>query len=200
MGKIGAPPVNKRKPEAEVDRLLLDRWSPRAFDPTPIPEKVVKSLFEAARWSPSCFNEQPWLFMYAVTPEDRALYLDLLVDQNKVWAANAPLLAFLFAHKRFAHNNRENFWNRFDCGAAWMSFSIQARLHGLYTHGMAGFHKERVCAALGVPEGDYEPVCAIAAGRYGDRDALPEKVKENESPNGRKPLARVALEGKYRTF
>jgi nitroreductase len=189
---------NNRKAEAEVDRLFLDRWSPRAFDPEPLSGVDIKSLFEAAKWAPSCFNEQPWLFIYAVTKKDLAVFLDLLTDSNKIWAKNAPVIIFLFAHRRFAANGKPNDWSKFDSGAAWMSFTVQARLMGLYTHGMAGFHRDRVCAALGVPEGDYEPVCAIVAGRYGDREALPEKLKASEAPNDRKPLSKVAMEGGFK--
>ena len=189
---------NNRKAEAAVDRLFLDRWSPRAFDPTPLSEGTVKSLFEAARWAPSCSNEQPWLFLYAVSKEDLAVFLDLLKDGNKIWAKNAPMLVFVFARRRFLAQDEPNDWAKFDSGAAWMSLTMQARMTGLYTHGMAGFHRERVCGALGVPEEDYEPVCAVAVGRYGDKEALPERLKARETPSGRKPLSEVAMEGRFK--
>jgi nitroreductase len=190
---------NKRKPEANIERLFLDRWSPRAFDPTPLSDDDVKSLFEAAKWAPSCSNEQPWLFLYAVKKDDLAVFLDLLVEGNKVWAKNAPMLVFLFSRRRNNSDGKPNDWAKFDCGAAWMSLTVQARLSGLYTHGMAGFHRDRVCAALGVPEEDYEPICAIAVGRMGDKNALSERLREREEPNGRKPLSEVAVEGRFKT-
>ncbi len=198
MGQKGLPPENRRITEAVIDPVFTGRWSPRAFDPAPLPHDTVRSIFEAAKWAPSCMNEQPWLFLYAVSKADLALYLELLVDGNKVWAKTAPLLAFLFARRTFASDNSKNNWAAFDCGAAWMSLTMQARMHGLYTHGMAGFHRDRVFAALGVPEDEYEPMCAIAVGRYGDLGDLPESLQEREKPNARKPLAEVALEGKYR--
>jgi nitroreductase len=190
---------NKRKPEADVDRIFLDRWSPRAFDPTPLSDDSVKSLFEAAKWSPSCSNEQPWMFLYAVTKKDLAVFLDLLVDGNKVWAKNAPMLVFLFARRRFAAEGKPNDWAKFDCGAAWMSLAIQARKLGLYTHGMAGFHADKVCGTLGVPGDEFDSVCAIAVGRIGDREALPERLKAREEPNGRNPLAETVFEGRYKS-
>ena len=58
---MSTSPANPRKPEADVDTMFIDRWSPRAFLPDPIPPHRIKTLFEAARWSPSCYNEQPWL-------------------------------------------------------------------------------------------------------------------------------------------
>lgn len=188
---------NARVPEAPVDPMFLDRWSPRAFSPEPIPHEMLRSLFEAARWAPSCYGEQPWLFLYAHTKEDLDLYRTLLVDGNRVWADRAPVLAFAFARLKFARNRKPNRWAQFDTGAAWMSLALQARKMGLYTHGMGGIHAERVYEVLNVPREDYEVICGIAIGRIGDRAALPPDLASRESPNSRKPLAEVAIAGKF---
>jgi nitroreductase len=189
---------NLRRPECYLDPMFLHRWSPRAFDPEPIPQHILDTLFEAARWAPSCYNEQPWVFLYASSKEDLPLYLDLLVETNRVWARSAPVLAFAFARRHFRHTGDPNRWAAFDCGAAWMSLTLQARMLGLYTHGMAGFHRDRVYGALGVPEADYEVICAIALGRYGDPETLPPEKRQIERPNDRKPLSEVAVRGKWR--
>ena len=83
---------NPRVPEVEVDAMFVDRWSPRSFSPAPLDEKQIQALFEAARWAPSCFNDQPWLFRYAVSPQDRERFLSALVEKNQQWAGRAPLL------------------------------------------------------------------------------------------------------------
>lgn len=188
---------NHRAPEAEVDPMFTGRWSPRAFSPEPLSPGAVASLFEAARWAPSCFNEQPWLFVYGTDPEERELFMKVLSKGNRIWAVNAPLLAVVFARRTFGQSGKPNRWAPFDCGAAWVSLAFQARSMGLYAHGMAGFSREKAYELLGVPEEDYEAMAAIAVGKYGDRDALPDKVRENEQPNTRKPLAEVAVKGKY---
>ncbi len=195
---MGKEPDNKRIPDAAVDKLFINRWSPRALDPSPIPQETLQTLFEAARWSPSCSNDQPWLFMYADTAELLPTYLEILAEGNRVWCKNAPVLAILFARRRFAYNNKPNSWAVFDCGAAWMSLTIQARFLGLYTHGMAGFSKESAYRLLGVPEEDYEAVCAIAIGRYGDPASLPDDLREREAPNGRNPRADMAKQGLFK--
>ena len=117
--------------------------------------------------------------------------------RNGSWARNAPLLAILFARRTFAGNDKPNRWAGFDCGAAWVSLALQARSMGLYAHGMAGFSRERAYELLGVSEADYEAMAAIAVGQYGDRDALPEEMRERETPSGRKPLAEVAIKGRF---
>jgi nitroreductase len=188
---------NNRVPDAAVNPMFLERWSPRAFDPTPLPEEDIATLFEAARWAPSCFNEQPWMFVYGTSEEERNTFLQILMEGNRVWAKNAPILAVLFARRTFARKNRPNRWAQHDCGAAWVSLAFQARMLGLYAHGMGGFSQENAYELLNVPEEEYEAMCAIAMGAYGDREALPPEVKEMEQPNTRKPLAEVAVKGTF---
>ena len=188
---------NNRLPDAEVNPLFLDRWSPRAFDPAPLHEKDIATLFEAGRWAPSCFNEQPWLFVYGTEPGERKVFLEILAEGNRLWAVNAPLLAVVFARRTFARSGKPNRWAPFDSGAAWVSLAFQARMLGLYAHGMAGFSRARAYELLNVPEDNYEAMAAIAVGAYGDRESLPENVREMEQPNTRKPLSEVAVQGKF---
>ena len=109
---------NKRAPDAPVNPMFLDRWSPRAFDPTPLPEEDIATLFEAARWAPSCFNEQPWMFVYGTSAEERKIFLEILTEGNRVWTKNAPVLAISFARRTFARNDRPNRHAGHDCGPA----------------------------------------------------------------------------------
>jgi nitroreductase len=186
---------SKRIPQAEVDPLFVERRSPRAFDPAPIAPETLASLFEAARWAPSCYNEQPWLFVYARSEKDRSALLSLLAEGNQAWAREAPVLAFVFARRRFSRNDQPNRWAGFDAGAAWMSLALQARLLGLDTHAMGGFDEDRVYAALGVSRDDYEAMAAIAIGRRRSADRPPEAIAAGEKPTPRKELARIAHEG-----
>jgi len=188
-------PGNERQLQADAHREFIERWSPRAFSPEHIPDTTLAALFEAARWAPSCFNEQPWLFLYAVSEEDRALFLSCLVEFNQKWAGKAPVLAFVLARKRFAKNDKPNRWAPFDAGAAWMSLALQARKLGLYTHGMAGFDEDRAFEVLKVPRDQYDIMAAVAIGKYGDPDALPPEIRKSEAPNDRKPLSEVAVRG-----
>jgi len=194
---MAKPVVEPRRAEAPVDELFIERWSPRAFRDEPLSETEVAGLFEAARWAPSCYNDQPWLFLYARAPEDRARFLQILTEGNRVWASRAPLLAFVLARRAFRHNGRVNRHALFDAGAAWMSLALQARRLGLYAHGMAGFSPEKVYADLGVPEAEYDAIAAVAVGRLGDPGTLPENLAAMEHPNQRKPPVEVAREGAF---
>ena len=191
------PLPNPRTPAVEIDAMFCDRWSPRAFSPEPLTAGELASLFEAARWAPSCFNEQPWLFLYAVSEADRSRYLTALVEKNQAWARQAPLLLFVLARRRFTHSGKENRHAPFDAGAAWVSLAFQARKLGLYAHGMAGFSKERAYEVLGVAEADYDVMAAVAVGRRASPGGLPEELAAKEGPNDRKPAGEIAVEGRF---
>lgn len=137
------PVPNPRIPEADVDAVFLDRWSPRSFRPDPLRPEQIQSLFEAARWAPSASNEQPWLFVYAVTAEDRARFAEGLVEWNRRWAPSAPLLGYILARTNLLKGNKPNTTAHFDTGAAWMSLALQARRLGLHAHAMGGSRRER---------------------------------------------------------
>jgi nitroreductase len=186
---------NTRTPECEVDSIFTDRWSPRAFSSEPLPDQQVKALFEAARWAPSCFNEQPWLFVYATEPEKREILVSALTPKNRRWAAKCPMLMFALARKNFKQGGTENRHAAFDTGAAWLSLALQARRLGLYAHAMAGFIQEKAYEVLGVSKDEYHVMAAIAVGRKVESiDGLPEDLRGKESPNARKPPSEVATD------
>jgi nitroreductase len=185
---------NLRNPECEVDSIFTDRWSPRSFLSEPLAKYQIDSLFEAARWAPSCFNEQPWLFIYATAPEDRQKLLSVLIAKNQRWASKCPLLMFVLTRRKFQEGGRENRHAPFDAGAAWISLALQARRMGLYAHAMAGFNLEKAYEVLGVSKDEYIVMAAIAVGRKGDADQLEDDLSSIESPNARKPLSEVATD------
>ena len=186
-----------RPTEADVAPWFVERWSPRAFTEEPVAPAQVRTLFEAARWAPSSANEQPWLFIYGTTPEDRQRLLQGLHPMNQAWAGKAPLLAFLFARRHRRDSSEASIPNpiaRFDAGAAWMSLALQAELLGLSAHAMGGIEPERVYEVTGVPKEEYEVLVGIAVGHRGEADRLPPALAEREGPSPRRPLGEIACE------
>lgn len=187
--------MTDRMTDSQVDRLFLDRWSPRAFDGSSLGEADLRTLFDAARWAPSSFNAQPWRLLYAVRGDanwDR--FLGLLVPANQVWAKNASLLIF-FVSATTSHD-RPSHTHSFDTGSAWMSLALQAQLMGLHAHGMAGVDYDAARTALEVPD-DFRIEAAAAVGRRADPSILPEALRDNEKPSGRKPIDEVAFAGNF---
>ena len=185
---------NNRGIEAEVDCMFPNRWSPRSFCSDPLEEYQLQALFEAARWAPSCFNEQPWLFVYAGTEEDRKRLIPILSEKNRIWVPRAPILMFLVARIKFGTSEKENRHAAFDAGAAWMSLALQARKLGLYAHAMAGFNQDMAYEVLNLSREKFLVMAAIAVGRRKSPADLPDDLMKVEKPNERKPLAEVAVE------
>src|SRR5512135_1507464 len=76
-----------RKADYPVDNLFIDRWSPRAMTGEEIPEEDLMAIFEAARWAPSSYNNQPCRILYARrNSEYWPIFFNLLVSSNKAWA------------------------------------------------------------------------------------------------------------------
>ena len=175
----------------EIHDLLARRWSPRAFENRAVPDDMLMKCFEAARWAPSCYNDQPWRFIYAHRENEKAfqLIVDSLVDKNRLWAAKAPVLMIGVAKTHFRHNDTINAHARYDLGQALAAFSFQATSLGLHVHQMAGFSAEKAAANLDIPEG-YEAVTAVAVGYAGDAEQLDEKLRAMELS----PRTRILLE------
>ena len=185
----------RKTDQNKLDRMFIERWSPRAFSSESIQEEDIQTLFEAARWSPSCFNEQPWRFVYARRQEELDRFHSALAEGNQVWANSAPMLVFVFSKKNFTQNGKPNRWADFDAGAAWMALALQAHKLGLYTHGMGGFDSDKVFSVTGIDPAEYNAVCAIAIGKLGDTANLPEALREREVPSDRKPMDDLVFEG-----
>lgn len=185
---------NTRKTTVKIDEQFLERWSPRSFNRNKeVSREQLLSIIEAARWAPSCFNDQPWLFIHAQGSRKEEL-MQILVPDNQSWAKDAPLLIFIAARRNFKHNNKPNRHASFDSGAAWMSLTLQANKLGLYTHAMAGIDYEKGAKMLNLTE-DQELICAVAIGYQGDGSNLNEKQKSLEQPNQRVELNSILFEG-----
>jgi nitroreductase len=191
--------MSERKADHPVDPLFLERWSPRGFDGSDLPESDLLSLFEAARWAPSAFNSQPWRFLYARRGDsDWERFLDLLVPFNRSWAQSASLLVYIlsdtlpFTDK--AGEPATSHTHSYDAGAAWACFALQATKLGYQAHGMSGVDFERARDELGVPE-RYRIEAAAVVGRIGDPAALPEKLRAREYPSGRNGLEAFVFRG-----
>ena len=192
------PDFSQRDPAEGVGDSFFKRWSPRSLKKVDIPEDVLTAIIDAGRWSPSCFNEQPWLFLTSSNQEEFDLYLSLLIERNQQWARNASMLGFFICRRKFAGRDNENRWGKFDTGAAWMAMTMQANHFGLYTHAMAGVKFPEVYKQLEIPEGEFEVICAFAIGALDIPDKLPlEDFIEKEVPSGRKPLSEIWQQGKF---
>ncbi len=172
-----------------IEDLFLRRWSPRAFSEQPVSNADLKTIFTAAAWAASSYNEQPWRFLVGCKGDGSwEKILAALVPPNQAWAKAAPVLYAAFAKTTFSHNGLPNDVATHDLGAASAQVALQATALGLYTHGMAGFHKEALRTAFAVPT-EFEPVACWALGYLGKVASLPEELQGmEEQPRQRRAL------------
>ena len=190
-----------RQPDRPIAPLFLERWSPRAFDSSEMPEADLLTMFEAARWAPSAFNSQPWRFLYARRGDPEwPRFLELLIPWNQSWAQSASALIYILSDRLpFTDKAGEpaaSHTHSYDAGAAWACLALQASLMGYQAHGMSGVDFERARTELGVPE-RYRIEAAAAVGRIGDPATLPEKLRARETPSGRRPVQEFAFRGSF---
>lgn len=190
-----------RQADYPVDPLFLERWSPRAFDGSEMPEADLLTLFEAGRWAPSAFNSQPWRFLYARRGEAGwERFLGLLIPWNQAWARSASALVYILSDTLpvtdKAGQPATSRTHSYDAGAAWACFALQATRMGYQAHAMSGVDFERAPESLGVPE-RYRIEAAAAVGRIGDPETLDEKLRARETLSGRKPVEEFAFRGRW---
>ncbi|MFN8673210.1 MAG: nitroreductase family protein [Candidatus Sericytochromatia bacterium] len=171
----------KSNPDYEIIDIIKQHWSPRAFSEKKVEKASLQKIFEAARWSSSCFNEQPWRFLVGIKDEGVAYnkLFSCLVEGNQKWLGETPVLVLACAKKTFTLNGNQNNWSEYDLGQAVGFLTLQAHNEGLYTHQMAGFDKDKVKAEFNL-DSDFEPVCVICIGYLGDPENLDEKLKQAE--------------------
>jgi nitroreductase len=186
-----------RHPAYPVDPLFVDRWSPRAMSGAALGETELMTLFEAARWAPSCGNFQPWRFLYARRDGDFwPAFLDLLKPSNQGWAARAGALVVIASRTHFDGDGRACVTHSFDSGAAWQNLALQASLMGLVAHGIEGFDYERARRVLRVPA-SYAIEAMAVLGHPGNPADLSESLQKRERPSSRRPLAEIVCEGPF---
>jgi nitroreductase len=173
-----------------IQELIAARWSPYSFATRAVADEDLRSLFEAARWAPSSYNEQPWRYIVAKSEqtEDFHRLLSCLLELNQVWAKAAPVLALGISRLRFSHNEQPNRAAIHDLGIANGYLVLEATARGLVVHQMIGILPDKAREIYEIPEG-YEPMIGLAIGYRGAPQALPEELaKRDLARRPRKPL------------
>lgn len=183
-----------------IDEKMQRRWSPRLFAKRPVEREKILSLLEAARWAPSCYNDQPWYYLIFDGRDGEALErAQSCLAPGNHWATRAPLLLLSVAREHFNHNSVPNRHSQHDTGAASAYLVLQAVELGLVAHQMAGFDAEQARTEFDIPQG-YTPMAMMAVGYpyQGDVNALDEKERARElAERKRRPLSETAFAGDW---
>ena len=198
MSKV--KPGNPRKSDHNINSIFVNRWSPRSMTGEEISDEDLMGVFEAARWAPSSFNNQPWRFIYSKrTANEWVRFLDLLNEGNRIWAKNAGVLVVVISRKNFEYNEKPSITHQFDAGSAWENLALEASIRGIVAHGMQGFDYQKAREDLKIPD-SFDVMAMIAIGKKGSGENLPLKLQQVEHPNDRKPLRDIIMEGCFRSL
>ncbi|USJ28416.1 nitroreductase family protein [Ensifer adhaerens] len=184
--------ADKRKADYPIPGMFVERWSARALTGEGIAREELLTLLEAARWAPSAFNAQPWRFVYTMRGDEgwESLFSTLL-PLNQSWVQRAAAIVFLVSKTTridmISGQEVANTTHAFDTGAAWGYLALHAHLKGWVAHAMIGLDFARATAVIGLPD-DHIVLAAVAIGRQGSTDTLPENLKPRELPSPREKL------------
>lgn len=175
-----------------INPVLAARWSPRSFDTTAtLTPADLTPAFEAARWSPSANNSQPWRFIVGFRGDETFnKIVPTLAGWNSAWMPNASAI-IVAVTQTAGPDGTPNQYAIYDLGQAVAHFSVQAQTDGLYVHQVAGTDVAALKEAFNLPAG-YEAFLTIAVGKLAPADDLPEPLAEREkAPRVRHELAEI---------
>lgn len=182
-----------------VHELIVRRWSPYWFDPRPILRADLLSLLEAARWAPSSYNEQPWRFLFAERsdPVAHTQMVECLIEGNRTWAREAPVLMLALTCRLFARDGSENAACEHDLGQAAAFLSLEAAARGLAVHQMSGIEHDRIRQTYQIPD-DVTPVTALAIGYSAPLESVPDRYRDRQARDReRSPIESFVFAGQW---
>jgi len=191
--------IKRAKPDHAIHELIASRFSPYTFAARAVAEGDLRSLFEAARWAPSSYNEQPWSYIVATRDDVEAFeqVLSCLFEANQAWARHAPVLALGVLRTTFARNDQPNPACEHDLGAASAHLTAEATSRGLAVHQMSGILPDRARELFEIPEHS-KALTALAIGYAGAPESGESPYRErDETPRERKPLGDFVFRGKH---
>lgn len=180
-----------------IQPLLAQRWSPYVFADRAVAADDLRSLFEAARWAASSYNEQPWRYIVATRDDtaNHARVLECLVEGNRKWAANVPVLALGVVGLNFARNGKPNVAAHHDLGQASANLTVEATARGLAVHQMIGILPDLAREIFAIPEG-FAAFTGLAIGYPGDATAADESLRQRDlAPRQRLTLDEFVFAG-----
>jgi len=188
--------VKQASTDHPIHELLSERFSPYLFEPRSVERDKLLACLEAARWSASSYNEQPWTFLVAErdNTEEFEKMLACLAEANQSWAKNAGALILTVVSTKFKKNGKPNRVAEHDIGLAAASFTFQATALGLHVHQMAGIEMSKCQTAYDIPE-DHKAFTAIAVGYAAQLEGDSAMAERDQAPRSRKPLSEFVFQG-----
>jgi nitroreductase len=136
----------------DIFQLIQKRRAYRSLAPVQITEEIIGALAESAQLSPSCFNNQPWRYVF-VYEKRRLDRLFGALSKGNNWAKESSLIIAVCSKPEYDCQIRGRNYYLFDTGMATAFIILRATELGLVAHPIAGFDQDMVRDILCIPEG-----------------------------------------------
>ena len=186
---------------ADILTELKKRKSPLVFADKDVEEEKTRVLIEAARWAPSCSNNQSWNYVFVRKDDRTRPAFDEALNPGNAWAKKAPYLVAVGADPDEDCSDNGLPFYAYNAGLSVTCLVIEAEHQGLHVHQMAGWKEPKVKLALGFPE-SCRVVVVFALGYEGDPklvwDQLEQRIKDKLArPRTRKPVSENFFRGRF---
>lgn len=177
-----------------IHKLIAQRSSPYLFNGSAIEESDLVALFEAARWSASAGNEQPWSYIVATRNElsEFERMLSCISEANRSWAKLAAVLVVACARTTLERTGELYLTAEHDLGLASANLVFEASARGLGVHQMTYIDRNRIRELYQVPN-EVKIVDALAIGYSAEECTSGRSVRQR----ARKPLTSFVFAGMW---
>ena len=183
----------------DVTQTIHERRAYRSLKPVDIAEDLIEDFARHAQLAPSCFNNQPWRFVFVFDPDVLEKMFTALSSGN-VWARSSSMIVAAFSKEEDDCIIRDRVYHHFDVGMAVGFLILRATELGLVAHPIAGFSPKKTREILSIPE-EYSVITLIIVGKHADTisPVLSEKQVESEKKRPRrKPLDNFVYYNKFK--
>jgi len=151
----------QRRLRMEVLEAIETRRSIRRYKTTPVDDKTIEIVLEAARWAPSWANTQCWRFILVRDGDIKSELANTLSIGNAATDAikNAPVVIVACAELEKAGYSggkpitNKGDWYMFDVALAMQNLALAAHSLGLGTVIIGAMDAKKAASILEVPEG-----------------------------------------------
>lgn len=181
-----------------VEQAIRERRAYRSLEPAEITEELVAHLAKSVQLTPSCFNNQPWRFVFVYEDEALKKMHTALTPGNR-WAQHASMIVAIFSRIDLDCRLKGRDYFLFDTGMATAFLILRATELGFVAHPIAGYSEDVVKDVLGIPE-DMKVITLVIFGKHSEEiaDYLSENQKELERKRPKRlPLKDFAYLNRY---
>ncbi|MBN2066366.1 MAG: nitroreductase family protein [Candidatus Thermoplasmatota archaeon] len=150
----------------DVKEAIQKRRAYRSLAPVPITDELIADLASCAQLSASCFNNQPWQYVFVYDPDVLKEMHEALSKGNE-WAKKASMIIVVLGNQEDDCVIYDRIYYRFDIGMATAIMILRATELGLVAHPIAGYSPKKTRAILDIPN-TLDVIALVIVGKHAE--------------------------------